>query len=146
VQSRRKPDRERKRDGVYRAPAIANPGNVIRCHGGGGHLGSKLAHESEAPFSEKLVDAVVRSFCPPGGTVLDGFSGSGTTAAVCVATGRRFIGHEIRASQILLTRQRIAEAIDKRDRQPLQAGQQGKKRAKCKAPAAIEAVTDGPPA
>lgn len=128
VQTRRKPDGERKRDGLYVQPKIANPGNVIHCHGGGGHMGSKIAHESEAPFPEKLVDAFVRSFCPPGGVVLDGFCGSGTTAAVCVATGRRFVGHEIRQSQIDLTWQRIAEAIDKRNRQPVQVGQQGEKR------------------
>lgn len=123
----------------YKPPKLANPGNVIECKVGGGHMGSDLAHENEAPFPERLVDAFVRSFCPPGGVVLDGFCGSGTTAAVCVATGRRFIGHEIRQSQIDLTWQRIAEAINKRDRQPLQVGQQGERRPKRK-PA--EAVLD----
>lgn len=34
----------------YKPPVKANPGNVIDCHGGGGHMGSELAHENEAPL------------------------------------------------------------------------------------------------
>jgi hypothetical protein len=110
VQTRRKPNGERVRDGLYVAPAIANPGNVIRCHGGGGHLGNKLAHENEAPFPEHLAAAFVLSFCPPGGVVLDPFIGSGTTAAVALANGRRAIGCDVRQSQIELTLRRLGRA------------------------------------
>ena len=41
--------------------------------------------------------------------MLDPFSGSGTTAAVCVQTGRRFIAGDIRMSQCELTRLRVRE-------------------------------------
>lgn len=44
-------------------------------------MGSDLAHDNEAPFPETLTDFFVESFCPPGGTVLDIFCGSGTTLA-----------------------------------------------------------------
>ena len=91
----------------YALPTKANPGNVIRCHGGGGHMGSDLAHENEAPFPEKLAEAFVLSFCPPGGIVLDCFSGSGTTAAVAVRHGRQAIAIDVRESQIDLTRRRV---------------------------------------
>lgn len=91
----------------YRIPKIANPGNIIHCSGG--HLGSKLAHENEAPFPEKLAEFFIKSFCPPGGTVLDPFSGSGTTAAVAKKNGRHYIVVDIRQSQIELAKKRLEE-------------------------------------
>lgn len=90
-------------------PEKANPGNVIHCKVGGGLMGSKLAHENEAPFPESLAEFFVRSFCPPDGIVFDGFSGSGTTAAVALKSGRRFIGCDIRESQCELTRRRVSD-------------------------------------
>jgi DNA modification methylase len=76
---------------------------------GGGVMGSKLCHENEAPFPESLAEFFVRSFCRPGGTVLDPFSGSGTTGAVALKTGRRYIGIDVRGSQTKLTARRLAE-------------------------------------
>jgi hypothetical protein len=92
----------------YAPPEVANPGNVISCKAGGGHLGDKLAHENEAPFPEALAEFFIRSWCPPGGVVCDPFSGSGTTGAVALACGRRFAGCDIRKSQVALSRRRIA--------------------------------------
>lgn len=109
LQTRRKPNGERARDGLYKEPVIANPGNVVHCVTGGGVMGSKLAHENEAPFPEKLAEFFVRSFCPPNGTVYDAFCGSGTTGAVALRTGRNFIGTDVRESQIELTKRRLAE-------------------------------------
>lgn len=102
---------ERQAGRAYAKPksGIANPGNVIRCHGGGGHLGSKLCHENEAPYPEALVEPFIRCFCPPDGTVLDPFCGSGTTIAVALRFGRNAIGIDQRESQIELTRRRIGE-------------------------------------
>lgn len=94
----------------YSPPVKANPGNVIHCKVGGGLMGSKLAHENEAPFPESLVEFFVRSFCPPGGTVYDGFCGSGTTGAVCEKWDRNFLGTDVRASQVELTQRRLDEA------------------------------------
>jgi len=91
----------------YIPPKIANPGNVIQCSGG--HLGSKLAHENEAPFPEKLAEFFIKSFCKPGGVVLDPFSGSGTTAAVAKKNGRHYIGIDCRQSQIELAERRLKE-------------------------------------
>jgi hypothetical protein len=82
--------------------------SVIDCGAaGGGNMGSKLAHANEAPFPESLVEVLVRSFCPPGGTCLDPFSGSGTTGSVAVRWGRKFIGCDLRESQVLLSTRRI---------------------------------------
>ncbi len=123
----------------YGPPVLANPGNFLDCSeetfdalweafvswsmtpeassviecgaAGGGHMGSKLAHESEAPFPEKLADFFVRSFCPPDAVVADCFSGSGTTAVAALKAGRRFVGCDLRASQVDLTGRRVDEAL-----------------------------------
>lgn len=107
----------RKREGMhnqeqcYQPPAIANPGNIIKGLVGGGVMGSKLAHENEAPFPESLPDFFIRSFCPLGGSVFDPFCGSGTTIAAAIKAGRRGAGIDIRDSQIDLMRRRAVEAI-----------------------------------
>jgi len=98
----------------YTKPERSNPGNLISLGAvGGGHLGSKLAHENEAPFPEKLAEWMIRSFAPPGGLVLDPFAGSGTVGAVAVATGRRYCLIEVRPSQVALCKRRILEAKQK---------------------------------
>jgi hypothetical protein len=102
------PHRARQQAGrVYQPPEIANPGNVIRCTVGGGNMGDPLSHENEAPFPEDLAEFFVRSFCPPGGVVCDPFCGSGTTGALAVRHRRRFVGCDLRASQVDLARRRI---------------------------------------
>jgi site-specific DNA-methyltransferase (adenine-specific) len=73
-------------------------------------MGSEIGSENEAPFPEKLANFFVRSFCPPGGIVLDPFMGSGTTAAVAIKSGRKFIGIDLRESQIKLSTRRIKQA------------------------------------
>ena len=97
-------------------PKIANPGNVVRikpgglvvkARVGGGHIGDDLAHENEAPYPEKLADFFIRSFAAPGSVVCDPFSGSGTTAKMAVESGRRFVGCDIRQSQVDLAMRRM---------------------------------------
>ena len=73
-------------------------------------MGHPLAHENEAPFPETLAEFFVRSFCQPGGLVLDPFCGSGTVLAVAKKHGRQAIGIDIRQSQVDLTRRRLLEA------------------------------------
>jgi hypothetical protein len=94
---------------AYAPPEIANPGNVIHCAVGGGRMGGDVfSSRNEAPFPEYLAEFFVRSFCPPGGLVCDPFSGSGTTAAVCVRYGRNFVGCDLRQSQVALSMRRVA--------------------------------------
>jgi hypothetical protein len=93
----------------YTPPKLANPGNVLKFIVGGGVMGSPLCHENEAPFPETLAEFFILSFCPPNGTVLDCFSGSGTTSAVALRHGRNFQGCDIRESQVELTKRRVAE-------------------------------------
>lgn len=93
----------------YAPPAIANPGNVLECTVGGGQMGGDVfASQNEAPFPEKLAEFFILSFCPPGGTVADCFSGSGTVAAVAKRNGRNFVGCDLRQSQVDLGNKRLA--------------------------------------
>ncbi len=57
-----------------------------------------------ATFPEALVEPCVLAGCPEGGTVLDPFSGSGTTGRVAVRHRRRYIGIELKAEYIELDR------------------------------------------
>jgi len=91
---------------VYQEVEIANPGNLIKTSVGKGHMGHDMAHENEAPFPEKLAEFFVLSWCPPGGIVLDPFSGSGTTVSVAEQNGRTGIGFDIRQSQCEIGRRR----------------------------------------
>lgn len=108
VMTRERPGTHSQKSTVYGEPAIANPGNVIRCNAGGNAMGHDLAHENEAPFPLKLATFFVRSFCPPGGVACDPFSGSGTTAHAAYEHGRRFVGCDIRQSQVDLAYRRLA--------------------------------------
>jgi 16S rRNA G966 N2-methylase RsmD len=93
----------------YVDPVICNPGNVVSGPVGNGGFGSQHAHQNEAPCPEWLADFFLASFCPPGGRVLDPFSGSGTTIAVAYKRGRNGVGIDLRQSQVDLGERRLRE-------------------------------------
>ena len=67
----------------------------------------------EKEHTAQKPDAVLRGLvriCPPGGTVLDPFMGSGTTGVACVREGRDFIGIELQRDYFDIATRRIAEA------------------------------------
>jgi DNA modification methylase len=92
----------------YNPPEIANPGNLLRVDVGGGRLGSKHAHENEAPYPVGVPAWFIASHCPPGGTVLDPFGGSGTTAQAAKQIGRRWIICDLRQTQCELSQRRLS--------------------------------------
>lgn len=86
---------------------IANPGTLLDTGpAGGGNIGHSLAHQNEAPYDERVPERFIASLCPPGGLVLDPFSGSGTTVSVAMQLGRRGVGLDLRQSQCKLGRRR----------------------------------------
>ena len=71
--------------------------------------GDALRHPNEKP--EPLLTQLIEGYVPPGELVLDPFLGSGTTAAVCAATGRMCLGIEIDARYADTCRRRVREAM-----------------------------------
>ena len=62
---------------IWHVPPVPSNGRLHTC-------------QKPVPILERLI----RVSCPPGGTVLDCFMGSGTTGVACANTGRNFIGIE----------------------------------------------------
>jgi DNA modification methylase len=69
---------------------------------------ASLGHGAETP--PLLCDWWVRYLCPPGGTVLDPFSGTATVGAATIKRGCSFIGIEKHAAYWPLAERRIAQA------------------------------------
>ena len=60
-----------------------------------------------ATFPPELIIRPVIASCPEGGTILDPFGGSGTTAAVATGHGRNCISFDINESNLDLARERV---------------------------------------
>lgn len=89
--------------------------------------GGRNSHPTVKPI--ELMRWLVRLVTPPGGTVLDPFLGSGTTACACVYEQREYIGVEREAEYVEIAKARIAacaplfhsvvsERAETRDEQP----------------------------
>ncbi len=63
-----------------------------------------------ATFPPKLIEPCILAGCPVGGTVLDPFSGTGTTAMVSVQHGRSAIGLELNPEYMAMACERIENA------------------------------------
>ena len=70
------------------------------------HSAGALGHGAGTPLA--LCRWWVRYLCPPGGTVLDPFSGSASTGVAALREGRRYVGIEQDARYADASRQRLA--------------------------------------
>ena len=68
---------------------------------------------------EKLLQRIIESFCDQNALVLDCFMGSGTTQAVAMKLGRRFIGADINLGAIQATTKRLIKVADELRQQSL---------------------------
>ena len=75
------------------SPLGAWPSNVWTINGVGHNHPEKTGHPAQ--FPEELVRRAVNIYTLPGHRVVDTFVGSGTTAAVCIKTGREFTGCDL---------------------------------------------------
>ena len=71
------------------------------------------AHGHSAGTPLKLADWWTRYICPPGGTILDPFVGSGTMGIAAVQNGCNFIGIDKEADYIEIAIKRIREAKER---------------------------------
>jgi DNA modification methylase len=64
-----------------------------------------------AVMPKKLARRCILAGCPEGGTVLDPFTGAGTTGLVAIEEGRRFVGSELNPDYLVIARRRIRKAV-----------------------------------
>lgn len=64
-----------------------------------------VAHPTEKAIS--VIKPLVETFSPPGGLVLDPFSGSGSTAVAAALAGRLYVGIELEEKYCQLARRRL---------------------------------------
>jgi site-specific DNA-methyltransferase (adenine-specific) len=67
-------------------------------------------HPTQKPL--EIVERMVLASCPCGGTVLDPFMGSGTSAEAALQHGRRFIGFELNPDYFAIVEKRIAQGVN----------------------------------
>lgn len=73
-----------------------------------GVTGASTRHHP-APYPEGLADRLIRMFSFVGDTVLDPFSGTGTTTVAAISCGRNSIGYEIDDHYVSIARRRISD-------------------------------------
>jgi DNA modification methylase len=64
-----------------------------------------------ATFPPKLIEPCILAGSKPGDFVLDPFNGSGTTGAVALTRGRKYIGIELNKEYLMLTRNRFQKLL-----------------------------------
>ena len=74
-----------------------------------------VGNDHPCPYPESIIKPLITSSCPPCGTVLDPFLGSGTTLVACAKTGRRGIGIEIDERFFDIACNRITDAYNRPD-------------------------------
>lgn len=62
-------------------------------------------HPTQKPLD--LIERIIKVSCPEGGTVLDPFMGSGTTAVACIKLRRNYVGFEINPEYCKIVKERI---------------------------------------
>ena len=74
----------------------------------------RVGYPTQKP--ERLLEKIIKACCPIGGLVFDCFMGSGTTQAVAMKLGRRFIGADINLGAIHTTTKRLLSVINEAER------------------------------
>lgn len=86
-----------------------NKGQTGNPYSGGNGSPLRNSHPTVKPV--ELMRYLVRLICPPGGTVLDCFMGSGSTGMACRYELRQFIGVEREAEYFRIAERRIANCV-----------------------------------
>jgi DNA modification methylase len=71
-----------------------------------------LKRQHPAVFPDKIPEDFIQVFCPPKGTVLDPFSGSGSTLVMAKKHNRNFIGFDLVKEYCDLAKRRLNEEFD----------------------------------
>ena len=107
-------ERERGLEGMERRTVQSGMGGDMPTDDGGNardrfKVTAANHHPTVKPIA--LMRWLCRLITPPGGLVLDPFTGSGTTGCAAVAEGFRFVGAELNPEYAEIARRRIAAAV-----------------------------------
>lgn len=100
----------------YRGPNIGefsgnplgkNPGDVWDIPNVKANHIEKTAHPCQFPVA--LVSRLINALCPEGGTVLDPYMGSGSTAVAALMAGRNFVGADVDSDYVSIATARVDE-------------------------------------
>jgi modification methylase len=72
--------------------------------------GASTRARHPAPYPAELAERLIRMFSFAGGTVLDPFMGTGSTAVAAISSGRNSIGIEVDPSYLEIAQARISQA------------------------------------
>lgn len=89
-------------------PQRRDVGNVIPCKPIRGGV-----HPTEKPVP--LLRTLLSVVCPPAGTVVDPFAGSGATGVAALEEGHSFVGVELSDHYVEVARGRLAASVDVRE-------------------------------
>ena len=96
-------------DGNNRKNELALPSDVMYVATINGMATEKENYPTQKP--EELLEKIIRASSNPGDLIFDCFMGSGTTLAVAMKLGRRFIGADINLGSIDITTNRLNKVI-----------------------------------
>jgi site-specific DNA-methyltransferase (adenine-specific) len=85
--------------------------NIWRYAVGAGNHGDEIAHEHPATFPEQLASDHIQTWTNAGATVLDCFSGSGTTAKMAKELERHYIGIDVNPEYCKLAERRLVQDV-----------------------------------
>lgn len=88
--------------GSGKLPAIARVPNIVAMG-----KAKKGGMDHPAMFPWQLAEWCGKIACPPGGTVLDPFSGSASTGVACIRNGWRYVGIEAVGEYVTMSRTRL---------------------------------------
>lgn len=89
--------------------------NIFEYSVGGGHsTKDKIAFQHPAIMPEQLANDMVSTWTNEGDLVFDPFTGSGTTAKICLMLRRKFIGTEISQEYCEIIKQRLETPLDQK--------------------------------
>ena len=109
-------ERNDSRRGTYMNSMSGNTGDyrnkrdVWSCSAGNGYSDQDGAHY--ATYNTKLITPCILAGCRNGGVVLDPFSGTGTTGAAALSLGRKYIGIDLSAKYIEMSKRRLQTIAD----------------------------------
>jgi DNA modification methylase len=87
-------------DYFFEPPLVPATSNRMK-----GQLKKRTGYPTQKPLA--LLSLLVNACCPPGGTVLDPFCGSGTTLVAAAESGRRFLGIDINPDAVRISQRRV---------------------------------------